>query len=286
MSEDSLFKDVAMARDVGVYDVHAQYGESQRKPEYRLLQRISHWTEADVKREAEVTAKGHDFTPSAVLKETFAEIFIYCEFGRFPDSKREVGLEQEHKNVIEVWKTCVTVQQHFNDLEMRIRNFAISVAGALIASISFTYQQNLETKVWGYTVPTGLGLVVAAVFAWGGFFLMDRYWYHFLLKGSVQHAGKIEDRYKDEIPEIGLGKTISSASGNVKILGITMNSDRRLTAFYLAGFVILGLLFVALLFAEPTKKATAVEPQQSVAAPTPAVPASGSAVPASPKQGH
>lgn len=115
---------------------------------------------------------------------------------------------------------------------------------------------------------------------------MDRYWYHILLKSSAQHASKIEDRYKDEIPEIGLGKTISSASGNVKILGITMNSDRRLTAFYLAGLVILGLLFVALLFAEPTKKATAVEPQQSVAAPTPAAPATGPAVPASPKQGH
>jgi len=30
---DSLFKDVAMARDVGVLDIHAKYGESQRKPE-------------------------------------------------------------------------------------------------------------------------------------------------------------------------------------------------------------------------------------------------------------
>jgi FMN phosphatase YigB (HAD superfamily) len=261
---DSLFKDVAMARDVGVFDVHAQYGESQRKPEYGLLQRVSHWTEADVKREAEITAKGHDFTPSAVLKDTFAEIFIYCEFGKFPDGKREVGLEHEHKNVIEVWKTCVSVQQHFNDLEMRIRNFAISVAGALIASVSFTYQQGLETKAWGYTVPTGLGLVVAAVFAWGGFFLMDRYWYHILLKGSVMHAGKIEDRYKDEIPEIGLGRTISAESGKVKILWITMNSDRRLTAFYIAGFIILGLLFFALLFAKPAHKVASSENDATV----------------------
>lgn len=253
---DSLFKDVAMARDGGVFDVHAQYGESQRRPEYGLLQRVSHWTEGDVQREREITAKGHDFTPSAVLKDTFAEIFKYCEFGNFPDGKREVGLEQEHKNVIEVWKTCVTVQQHFNDLEMRIRNFAISVVGALIASVSFTYQQGLETSLFGVKLPTGIGLVVAAIFAWGGFFLMDRYWYHILLKGSVHHAGKIEERYKDEIPEIGLGKTISSASGNVKILGITMNSDRRLTSFYCAGFFILVLLFVALLFAEPNRKPT------------------------------
>jgi FMN phosphatase YigB (HAD superfamily) len=262
---DSLFKDVAMARDVGVFDVHAQYGESQRRPEYGLLQRVSHWTEDDVQREKEIIAKGHDFTPSAVLKDTFAEIFIYCEFGNFPDGKREVGLEQEHKNVIEVWKTCVTVQQHFNDLEMRIRNFAISIVGALIASVSFTYQQGLETVLFGWKLPTGIGLVVAAVFAWSGFFLMDRYWYHILLKGSVQHAGKIEERYKDEIPEIGLGKTISSASGNVKIFWIKMNSDRRLTAFYSAGFFILGLLFLALLYAEPNRKF--VDSQRPASAP-------------------
>ena len=252
---DSLFKDVAMARDVGIFDIHAKYGESQRRPEYRLLQRVSHWTEDDVRREKEIIAKGHDFIPSAVLNDSFAEIFIYCEFTNFPGGHREVGLEQEHKNVIEVWKTCVGVQQHFNDLEMRIRNFAISVAGALIAAVSFTYQQGLETHILGTTLPTGVGLVVAAIFSWVGFFLMDRYWYHILLKGAVAHAGKIENRYKDEIPEIGLGKTISEASGNVKILGMKMNSDRRLTSFYVLGFIILGALFFILLYAHAARSA-------------------------------
>ncbi|MDX0290298.1 HAD hydrolase-like protein [Sinorhizobium meliloti] len=30
---DSLFKDVAMARDIGVFDIHAKYGTSQQKPD-------------------------------------------------------------------------------------------------------------------------------------------------------------------------------------------------------------------------------------------------------------
>lgn len=278
---DSLFKDVAMARDVGAFDVHARYGESQRKPEYNLLQRVSHWTEQDVQRERDITAKGHDFTPSAVLKDTFAEIFIYCEFVAFPDGKRAVGLEQEHKNVIEVWKTCVDVQQHFNDLEMRIRNFAISVVGALIAAVSFTYQQGLETQLFGARLPTGVGLVVAAIFAWGGFFLMDRYWYHILLKGSVKHAAKIEERYKDEIPEIGLGKTISEASGAVKFLGLNMNSDRRLTAFYFLGFVILALLFWVLLYAHPNQKPLPIDPPRAME-PGPAAPVTPPKCPSQP----
>src|SRR5262245_31939217 len=48
---DSIFKDVAMARETGVFDVHAQYGEPQKRPEYEILQRVSHWTEDDVQRE-------------------------------------------------------------------------------------------------------------------------------------------------------------------------------------------------------------------------------------------
>jgi FMN phosphatase YigB (HAD superfamily) len=87
---DSLFKDVAMARDVGVFDVHAKYGESQRRPEYALLQQISHWTQEDVEREKAITAHGHDFEPSAVLKGSFAEIFDYCDFGPFRGKEKDV----------------------------------------------------------------------------------------------------------------------------------------------------------------------------------------------------
>jgi phosphoglycolate phosphatase-like HAD superfamily hydrolase len=248
---DSLFKDVAMARDVGVLDVHALYGESQRRPEYSLLQRVSHWTEEDVQRERAITEKGHNFTPSVVLKDSFAEIFMHCDFVKFDAPAAAIDPDQESKNAIEIWKKCVDVHQHFNDLEMRIRNFAITVAGALLAAVSFTYQQGLQVELLGGTVPAGAGLVGAAIFAWLGFFLMDRFWYHVLLKGAVNHSAKIENRYAAVIPEIGLGKTISEASGNVKIFGITMNSNRRLEVFYLGGAIILAVVFFFLLWAKP-----------------------------------
>lgn len=73
---DSLFKDVAMAREVGAFDIHAKYGESQGLPEYDLLRHVSHWTEADVQRERAIIDKGQNFKPSAVLRASFAEIFI------------------------------------------------------------------------------------------------------------------------------------------------------------------------------------------------------------------
>lgn len=266
---DSLFKDVAMARDVGVFDIHARYGESQRKPEYALLQRVSHWTEEDVRREAEITAKGHDFEPTATLKDTFAEVFIYCDF---VDFDQDLSSADELKNTIDIWKTTVGVQQHFNDLQMRIRNFAITVVGALIAAVGVTYQQKLQTNIFGRHFAAGLGVIIAAGFAWFSFFLMDKYWYHVFLKGAVEHAKKIETDFASKIPGIGLGKSISEVSSNVRILGVKTNSDRRLYWFYILGFLMLGTLFMTLFMSAPY--------QEPVPAPAPAPASNAASAPA------
>lgn len=268
---DSLFKDVAMARDAGVYDIHAKYGEAQSKPEYSILQRVSHWTDDDVQREAAITARGHSFEPSACLKDSFAEIFIFCEFEAFPNALGD-SAEQEIKNGLEVWKKTVDVQQHFNDLEMRVRNFAITFVAALIVAAGFTYQQNLEVIVFGHRLAAGLGLLIAAFIPWTAFFLMDRYWYHVLLKGAVTHASKIEDSLKDKVPGIALSQTISDVSGKVKILGRTMNSDSRVTYFYFAGYMMLIVVLIALFFAAPNRpaaSATSLLPAHTKGVPTP-----------------
>lgn len=247
---DSLFKDVAMARDVGAFDIHAEYGESQRRPEYALLQRVSHWTQEDVEREKEIVARGHNFKPSATLKDCFAEIFRYCDFEPFSEATIS---RSETKAAIEIWKKSVDVQQHFNDLELRIRNFAITIVGALIAAVGFTYQQGLQYDLFGHHFAAGTGLIVAAFFAWTAFLLMDRFWYHVLLKGAVTHAGKIEATYEGKIPGIGLGRTISEVSGKVRILGFTMNSNRRLAWFYVLGYLMLGVILMTLILATPSQ---------------------------------
>ncbi|KAB1108349.1 HAD hydrolase-like protein [Neorhizobium galegae] len=254
---DSLFKDVVMARAVGVFDIHAKYGESQRRPEYSLLQRVSHWTDADVQRERAIIAKGHDFEPSAVLKESFAEIFMHCDFEAFSSGEKKPDSELEIKNALEVWKKTVDVQQHFNDLEMRIRNFAITVVGALIAAVGYTYQQGLQANILGHQFAAGLGFIVAALFAWFAFFLIDYYWYHVFLRGAVKHAGKIEKAFKDRIPSIDLGSTISSESQAVKIFGLVpTNSEMRLKMFYWLGFGMIGVVFLTLLLATQNKPTT------------------------------
>lgn len=69
--------------------------------------------------------------------------------------------------------------------------------------------------------------------------------------------------------------TISEASGNVKIVGMKMNSDRRLEAFYWVGAAMIGVVFVFLLLAQPNQivnaaaKSAAQPPSQSTKASPP-----------------
>nr|WP_291578161.1 HAD-IA family hydrolase [Bradyrhizobium sp.] len=48
---DNLMKDVAMAIDCGIEDVWAKYGQAHKRPEYKLLVDVTHWTAEEVARE-------------------------------------------------------------------------------------------------------------------------------------------------------------------------------------------------------------------------------------------
>jgi FMN phosphatase YigB (HAD superfamily) len=69
---DSLYKDVAMAKDAGVFGVWAEYGEARGQPGYDLLREVSHWTQEDVEKDRLLKTK--DVVANAVLKTGFAEL--------------------------------------------------------------------------------------------------------------------------------------------------------------------------------------------------------------------
>lgn len=71
---DSLMKDISMAQDAGVLDIHAKYGEAQHKAEYDLLRRVSHWSDEDVAREREIVRSVGSVTPTIVCHRSFAEV--------------------------------------------------------------------------------------------------------------------------------------------------------------------------------------------------------------------
>jgi len=76
---DSLMKDVAMAQDLGVLDVHAAYGVAQDRDGYELLRRVSHWSEEDIAREKRLAARP-SIHPTYRLRESFAELLTLFTF--------------------------------------------------------------------------------------------------------------------------------------------------------------------------------------------------------------
>ncbi len=71
---DSLMKDIAMAQDAGVLDIHAAYGVAHERSEYELLRRVTHWTDAEVEREKSIHRN---------VIATFSLSTSFGEVGRF-----------------------------------------------------------------------------------------------------------------------------------------------------------------------------------------------------------
>jgi phosphoglycolate phosphatase-like HAD superfamily hydrolase len=77
---DNLMKDVPMALDCSVDDVWAKYGQAHKRPEYKLLQEVTHWTPEEVEREQRIQEREH-VHPSHTLHGSFDEILGLFDFG-------------------------------------------------------------------------------------------------------------------------------------------------------------------------------------------------------------
>ncbi len=238
---DKLDRDVYMAQQAHITSVYAQYGHKIVGPEYDLLREVTHWTHEDVQREIKFKEefKGKSIIPDIVLQNSFKEIEDFVEFYLFDRTDKKENL----KNVIDAWKKVVDVQQHFNDIELKIRNYALTVFTATVAAIGFLEKEKIEFQFWGWVVPASVLLSVVGLFVLTAFWYMDRYWYHKLLLGAVKQGAFIENRYSNMLPELGLTNAIGEASPQklrlIK-LKIKIHSSNKYWIFY-------GLLFLPLL---------------------------------------
>lgn len=75
---DNKSKDVLMAQQAGVVDVHANYGESHEKEEYELLKKVTHWTPEQVEKEKSLSV---DVTPTYSIR-SFDDLLNAFDFVR------------------------------------------------------------------------------------------------------------------------------------------------------------------------------------------------------------
>jgi hypothetical protein len=84
---------------------------------------------------------------------------------------------------------------------------------------------------------------MAGLVAWPSFYFMDRFWYHLLLKGAVNHTVHIENSIKNRLPSIALSTAIGEASP-ILIRGNQIRSSTKINYFYL---IIASMLIVTLI---------------------------------------
>ncbi len=189
---DSLMKDVAMAIDCGVTDVWAKYGQAHKRPEYKLLQDVTHWTAEDVSREQKIKER-EDVHPSVELDNSFSQLLDHFDFRdcHFRTPKPALT-DSRRKEIIDVWKEVVDVQQHFNDISMRIRGMFVTILLAFFAATGFLLDKTFTLDAWSLHVRYVTLVPLFGIVGTLLFYFLDRYWYHRLLLASVEHAGTIE----------------------------------------------------------------------------------------------
>ncbi|BBC40855.1 hypothetical protein FA893_16925 [Photobacterium damselae subsp. piscicida] len=160
---------------------------------------------------------------------------------------KEFELEKLKLNV-DVWKKVVDVQQHFNDLEMKVRNFGLLIISAFISAIGVSLKSQYSAVVFDYNVPVAAFLSFGALVVWILVFFMDVYWYHPLLIGSVKKGAEIEEQLSEQLPNINLTLTIGKESsidiGPLK----KVRSTRKAKIFYWGIAVVLAVMSVGIGF--------------------------------------
>lgn len=150
------------------------------------------------------------------------------------------GLTDDQKvgHWVEMWKQTTQVQQHFNDIEWRIRGLALTAATFAIGAAAVAAKDGAS---WAAPIVLVLGLLL-----WYAFYFVDRYWYHPLLKAAVSQGHKIEDHIAEFMPGADLARTISAGSPVpkprvIKVLSlgrrrnVDLRSDDKLVWFYRLG---------------------------------------------------
>lgn len=158
---------------------------------------------------------------------------------------------------IEIWKKIVDVQQHFNDLELRIRNYALIVTGAFLGLGGYAIKDGDIISVFGWELTISGVVVVSAIFPLLAFYFMDRLWYHRLLEGAVMAGIEAEKALTAFGYKVDLGSQIQSRSPfKLWMIGKAVHSKTKMDIFYLMLMTALLIVGSALAFSVRSEPST------------------------------
>jgi hypothetical protein len=183
---------------------------------------------------------------------------------------------------IEIWKKIVDVQQHFNDLELRVRNFALIVTGAFLGLGGYAIKDGGMIDAFGLEMSVAGVVVFSAIFPLAAFYFMDRLWYHRLLDGAVKAGIEAESTIKALGYKVDLGSKISEYSPfTLWLTDRKIHSKTKMDIFYAMLMAALLLVSLSLGFEVRPKSATDQRGDNAgkLAVPAPSSPAAVSCKP-------
>ncbi|AMG59504.1 hypothetical protein [Pantoea vagans] len=185
------------------------------------------------------------------------------------NSQNSVSELELLKLKVDIWKQVIGTQQHFNDLAMKIRNFAILILSAFIGAIGVSFKSGFAFPLFGHYISASFFLSIGAACIWLLFFFVDIYWFHPLLVGSVNKGIEIEEKIGPELKEfIDLTHVVGRESPKEVKFSIkkkfiwkkTLHSKHKAKLFYIGVFLILIISSIAIFFTDGPKSSEDVKP--------------------------
>ncbi len=122
--------------------------------------------------------------------------------------------------LLDYWKQTSNVQQHFNDVSMKLRNFAVVVFSGFLTGVGLAIHKGIAITLLNVEVSAGVLFALAGMIATQLIHFMDTYWYHVFLKGAVSTSSSIEKEIKNILGVSELSDGISASSQSVCVISI------------------------------------------------------------------
>lgn len=132
----------------------------------------------------------------------------------------QLTLNERTSLLLDYWKQTSNVQQHFNDVSMKLRNFAVVVFSGFLTGVGLAIHKNISINLFQYEVSAGVLFALAGMIATQLIHFMDTYWYHVFLKGAVVTSSSIEQEIKRILGVKELSDGISSSSQAVSVASV------------------------------------------------------------------
>lgn len=154
--------------------------------------------------------------------------------------------QDDKNNLVSIWENIISVQKHFNDIELKIRNCAVTLYTFILAAIGYAIKENARVSINEKSISLAVIISIVGIVPLFAFYLMDRHWYHRLLHAAVEQGMKIEKELEKIYPSISLTTTIKEKSPiSFLFKKFKIHSDGKLRLFYILlifSFIIIAWL--------------------------------------------